>query len=98
MDETNAGPMDLPVMPLERLMALVDAHVDDARLHCNGLAARSEVAASRVKLNDALAELIYPCCELLAHCDENPPMGDSLWSVRQIRAALRHNAETTAAE
>jgi hypothetical protein len=38
---------------------------------------------SRIK-ND----LFNACKDLIAYCDKHPPMGDSLWSVQRIRAAI----------
>lgn len=40
------------------------------------------------RLIAAAPELLEACQALIAYCDKNPPMGDSLWSVRQIRAAI----------
>lgn len=36
-----------------------------------------------------LTDLVQACKDLVAYLDKHPPMGDSLWSVQQIRAALK---------
>jgi hypothetical protein len=33
-------------------------------------------------------DLFNACKDLIAYCDNHPPMGDSLWSVQRIRAAI----------
>lgn len=46
------------------------------------------VTQANARLIAAAPELLEACQALIAYCDKNPPMGDSLWSVRQIRAAI----------
>ena len=41
------------------------------------------------RLIAAAPELLMACIALIAHCDNTPPMGESLWSVQQIRAAIK---------
>jgi hypothetical protein len=36
----------------------------------------------------AAPDLLEACKELIAYCDANAPMGDSLWSVQLIRTAI----------
>lgn len=43
----------------------------------------------------AAPDLLEACQELIAYCDKNPPMGDSLWSVQKIRAAIIKATGTT---
>lgn len=43
---------------------------------------------ANARLIAASPDLLDACQALIAYCDKNPPMGDSLWSVRQIRAAI----------
>lgn len=54
------------------------------------MALRSEEHANErvCELEDALAALRKPCRDLIAYCDKNPPMGDSLWCVQEIRALV----------
>lgn len=43
---------------------------------------------ANARLIAAAPEMYEACKALIAYCDTNPPMGDSLWSVQQIRAAI----------
>lgn len=43
---------------------------------------------ANARLIAAAPDLLEACQALIAHCDKNPPMGDSLWSVQQIRTAI----------
>lgn len=50
--------------------------------------AQKKIARANARLIAAAPDLLEACQALIAYCDKNPPMGDSLWSVRQIRAAI----------
>ena len=50
-----------------------------------GTATGSEI----YRLREQNAELLEACKLLIAYCDKNSPMGDSLWSIQQIRAAIK---------
>lgn len=40
-------------------------------------------------VDSEIASDLYEACKaLIAYCDKNPPMGESLWSVQLIRAAI----------
>lgn len=58
------------------------AAADDLRI----LAATPPIPAP-IEQHDA-ADLVMACRNLIAYVGQNPPMGDSLWCVQQIRAAL----------
>lgn len=46
------------------------------------------IGEADARLISAAPELLEACQALIAYCDKNPPMGDSLWSVQQMRAAI----------
>jgi len=37
----------------------------------------------------AAPDLLEACAAIVAWCDKNPPMGDSLWCIQQARAAVK---------
>jgi hypothetical protein len=41
------------------------------------------------QLISAAPDLYEACKALIAYCDKNPPMGESLWSVQLIREAIK---------
>lgn len=45
-------------------------------------------ARATARLIAAAPDFYEACKALIAYCDKNPPMGDSLWCVQQIRAAI----------
>lgn len=55
----------------------------------NDLLQMGDEAAANLNLLATARDLLTACQALIAHCDKNPPMGDSLWSVQQIRAAVK---------
>ena len=48
----------------------------------------NEAGAANARLIEAAPELFSAACDLIAYCDKNPPMGESLWSVQRMRAAV----------
>lgn len=48
-------------------------------------AAAAVLRAQHAHINEFLAA----CKLLIDYCDKHPPMGDSLWSVQLIRAAIK---------
>lgn len=54
-------------------------------------------AHANARLIAAAPELLEACQALIAHCDKNPPMGETLWSVHQIRAAIAKATGATSA-
>lgn len=55
---------------------------------CAGQGRPSDHCLADARLIAAAPDLLAACQALIAHCDENPPMGDSLWSVQLIRYAI----------
>lgn len=45
-------------------------------------------ARKTARLIAAAPDFYEACKALIAYCDKNPPMGESLWSVQLIRAAI----------
>lgn len=76
----------------ESLMQAIKAHADDGWHPAN---CPSEIVGDlRNQRDEAVAErdtLLKPCQDLIAYLDKNPPMGDSIWAVRQIREAVSVN-------
>lgn len=47
-----------------------------------------ETCQANARLISAAPDFYKACKALIEYCDANPTMGDSLWSVQQIRAAI----------
>lgn len=58
----------------------------DVRYTLNGI---KHFSAPHKNLIEAAPDFYNACKALIDYCDKNPPMGDSLWCVQQIRAALK---------
>lgn len=59
-----------------------------ATADCGDYARSKSEGLANARLIAAAPELLEACQALIAYCDKNPPMGDSLWSVQQMRAAI----------
>jgi hypothetical protein len=48
----------------------------------------TEAAKAYLKVSGERNALLQPCKDLVTYLDKHPPMGESLWCVREIREAV----------
>lgn len=67
---------DIEANPLPAMFDQMSAHLAQLQKNADAILAQRN-------------ELVSACKLLIDYCDKHPPMGDSLWSVQLIRAAIK---------
>lgn len=67
---------DIEANPLPAMFDQMSAHLAQLQKNVDAILAQRD-------------ELVSACKLLIDYCDKHPPMGDSLWSVQLIRAAIK---------
>lgn len=67
---------DIEANPLPAMFDQMSAHLAQLQKNADAILAQRD-------------ELVSACKLLIDYCDKHPPMGDSLWSVQLIRAAIK---------
>lgn len=96
--EANSEASDLPKLPPMDHIADIPGVCRVVAYSANAMSAYGKLCRDTRQPVAAPSDLIAACRNLIGHCDKNAPMGDSLYCVQEIRAALKSAAPVAPAQ